>query len=154
LPEAVDSILAQTFADFELVLCDNASTDGTEELCRQYAATDCRVRYHRNRRNIGVAANFDLSSALCTATLVKWAASDDVLGPTCLEDCIEVLDHNPGVVLAVPRGRLIDSSSFINACGGLRERSSESTDPPVRGAVAIYALKFLSAAWRSYTTGP
>jgi glycosyltransferase involved in cell wall biosynthesis len=122
LPEAVDSILAQTFADFELVLCDNASTDGTEELCRQYAATDCRVRYHRNRRNIGVAANFDLSSALCTATLVKWAASDDVLGPTCLEDCIEVLDHNPGVVLAVPRGRLIDSSSSLidHAPGALK----------------------------------
>jgi glycosyltransferase involved in cell wall biosynthesis len=110
LPEAVNSILAQTFADFELVLCDNASTDGTEDLCRRYAATDCRVRYHRNRRNIGVAANFDLASAMCTAALVKWAASDDVLGPTCLEDCVEILDHNADVVLAVPRGRLIDSS--------------------------------------------
>ena len=109
LPAAVESVLGQTFTDFELVLCDNASTDCTEELCRGYAARDKRVRYHRNPRNIGLSANFDLAAALCSARLVKWAASDDVLGPNCLADCVHLLDENPKVVLAVPAGRLIDA---------------------------------------------
>ena len=110
LREAVDSILGQTLTDFELVLCDNASTDGTEQICRDYARQDDRVRYHRNRRNIGLSSNFDLSATLCSAPLMKWAASDDVLGPTCLADCLELLDEKPQVVLAVPAGRLIDAT--------------------------------------------
>lgn len=107
LVEAVESILGQTFTDFELILCDNSSTDGTQEWCRKWLRQDSRVRYHRNRRNVGLAANFGLAADLCSAPLIKWAAGDDILEPTCLADCVAVLDAHPDVVLAVPQGRLI-----------------------------------------------
>src|SRR3569623_644066 len=55
LPLAIDSVLAQTFGDFELIICDNASTDQTEELCRAYARRDPRVVYHRSERTLGAA---------------------------------------------------------------------------------------------------
>ncbi len=110
LREAVDSILAQNFTDFELILCDNASTDGTADICRNYARQDSRVRYHRNRRNIGLTANFEMAANLSSAPFVKWAAYDDVLDPTCLSDCVELLLDRPDVVLAVPAGRLIGAS--------------------------------------------
>src|SRR5688572_3563508 len=57
LREAIDSILAQTFTDYELIISDNASTDSTPEICQEYAARDLRIRYHRNATNIGGANN-------------------------------------------------------------------------------------------------
>ena len=59
LSDAVGSILAQTYTDFELIISDNASTDGTEEICRDYAASDPRIRYDRTVRNLGAAANLN-----------------------------------------------------------------------------------------------
>src|SRR6478735_5455523 len=66
LPGTLDSILAQRFADFELIIGDDCSTDGTEELCRAYARRDSRVRYVRNERNLRMPGN--LNSALQRAT--------------------------------------------------------------------------------------
>ena len=57
LAATLDALLAQTYRDFELIICDNASTDGTEAIGRRYAAADRRVRYHRNAENIGASAN-------------------------------------------------------------------------------------------------
>ncbi len=66
--EAIDSILAQTFTDFELIVSDNASTDRTEEICRQYAEKDERIRYVRNRENYGAAFNFNQTFHLSSGT--------------------------------------------------------------------------------------
>lgn len=122
LVDAVESILGQTFTDFELILCDNSSTDATQEWCRKWERQDSRVKYHRNRRNVGLAANFGLAADLCSAPLIKWAASDDILDPTCLADCVELLDARPDVVLAVPGGRLIgpDGAALPPAADVLR----------------------------------
>src|SRR3954470_1068595 len=78
LAPAVSSLLAQTFADFELVICDNASTDDTEAICRRFAERDPRVRYHRNEQNVGAAPNFNRALALSTGQYFKWAAHDDL----------------------------------------------------------------------------
>src|SRR5262245_11232182 len=59
LPEALQSLVNQSFADFEIVISDNASTDRTEEICRSYAQRDQRIRYFRNTTNIGVFRNFN-----------------------------------------------------------------------------------------------
>lgn len=100
--EAVDSILSQTFTDFELIISDNASTDRTEEICRTYAAQDERVRYHRNTTNIGGANNENLTCEMARGKYFRWAAHDDVCAPTLLEKCVKVLDENPDVVLSYP----------------------------------------------------
>jgi len=97
---AIDSVLAQTFQDYELVICDNASTDGTEAICRAYAEKDSRVRYHRNPQNLGAGPNYNLAFELAQSPdYFKWLAHDDVIEPTFLEKCIEALDAAPYAVL-------------------------------------------------------
>ena len=77
LPQALDSILAQTFEDFELIISDNASTDTTEEICRTYATQDQRIHYHRHEQNRGAAWNFNYIVPLARGEYFKWAADDD-----------------------------------------------------------------------------
>ena len=106
--EAIGSILAQTFRDFVLVICDNASTDGTHAICERFARQDPRVRYHRNPQNIGLFKNYDRVFGLCSSRYFKWAASGDVCRPEFLERCVAALDSRPDVVLAYPRAALFD----------------------------------------------
>jgi glycosyltransferase involved in cell wall biosynthesis len=113
---ALDSILGQTFGDFELVISDNASTDGTEGVCQSYAAKDSRIRYYRNERNLGAAPNFNRLVDLATngVPYFKWAAHDDVIAPTFLEKCVSVLDGAPAsVALVFPRRGYVDLAGHI-----------------------------------------
>ena len=107
--EAIESILRQTFADFELIISDNASTDSTPTICAAYAASDSRVRYYHNARNLGAAANYRRAFALRRGELFRFAAYDDRLAPTNLERCVEILDREPTVVLAYPRLVVLDA---------------------------------------------
>lgn len=100
LAEAVDSLLSQTFTDFELIISDNASTDGTEAMCRRYAELDSRVRYYRNDENIGGAPNASLTVQLARGEYFRWAAHDDRYQPTLLERLVDELDKRPEIVLA------------------------------------------------------
>ena len=113
LAETMDSLLAQTFRDFELVISDNASTDGTEAICRDYAARDPRVRYHRNEVNVGASANYNRTFELGRGQYFKWAAHDDLLAPTFLERCVEALDRDPAVVLAYTQAKAIDDKGQV-----------------------------------------
>jgi len=108
LPAAVDSIRAQTFEDFELIICDNDSTDETEEICRRYAQADSRIRYYRQPKNLGAAPNYNSALARARAPYFRWACHDDLLAPTNLEQCVDVLDSSPNVVLVAPRTVFID----------------------------------------------
>ncbi|MEM9037017.1 MAG: glycosyltransferase family 2 protein [Actinomycetota bacterium] len=109
LEETLASIEEQTFGDFELIICDNASTDRTEEICRKLAARDPRVRYQRNDRNLGAAPNYNLAFELATGEYFKWVAYDDVLEPRFLETCVTALDEaDDDVVLVYPRTVIID----------------------------------------------
>ncbi len=109
LPQALDSLLAQTYTDLEIVVSDNASTDDTGDIAREYAARDPRVRYSRNPENIGAGRNFIRCVELARGELFRWASADDLSAPTFVERCVEVLDANPDVVQAYPRVTLIDS---------------------------------------------
>jgi glycosyltransferase involved in cell wall biosynthesis len=106
--ETLDSFLAQTFSDFELVIADNASTDETEDIAREYAARDRRVRYFRNTSNIGLSRNHNRVFELSCGEYFKWAPADDICCPTYIERCVEVLDRNSDVVLVYPKTRFID----------------------------------------------
>jgi glycosyltransferase involved in cell wall biosynthesis len=108
LEKAIDSILAQTYTDFELIISDNASVDRTQEICRSYAAQDPRVHYHRNDKNLGAVPNFNRVLALSSSEYHKWAPYDDLIAPDFLARCVEVLDRNPDVVLCYSRAKVID----------------------------------------------
>jgi len=99
IDSAIDSILDQTYENFRLLISDNASTDGTEAICRAYVEKDERVRYFRNDTNIGAVRNYNRLFEISQTEYFKWAAHDDVLAPTYLERCIEVLDGRPSVVV-------------------------------------------------------
>lgn len=113
LAKALDSILAQTYTDFECVISDNASTDGTQELCLIYAARDQRIRYFRNERNLGAAPNYNRAFELSSGVYFKWADYDDEIAPSLLERCVAVLDQSPEVVLSFPRARIIDENGNV-----------------------------------------
>lgn len=109
LAEALDCLLRQTFGDFELLISDDASTDRTHEICREYAARDGRVRYARQERNIGAGPNHNCVLEMSQAPFFKWAAHDDLYAPSYLEECVAALDRDPAVVLAHADGSLIDA---------------------------------------------
>jgi len=107
LTAALDSLLSQSFTDFELIICDNASTDRTAEICRVFNASDQRIQYHRNETNIGAAGNYNRTLTLARGEYFKWASHDDVCLPGFLESCIAVLDSHPDVVLCHSRSLCI-----------------------------------------------
>jgi hypothetical protein len=99
LGEAARSVLDQDYGQLELVISDNASDDGTEEICRELASTDSRVRYHRHAQDIGLVPNFNSVLHRARGTYFKWMGDDDRLAPTYISRCAEVLDHDAELIL-------------------------------------------------------
>src|SRR6267378_1069384 len=110
LAEAIDAVLNQSFRDLELIISDNASTDRTAEICRDYAARDNRIRYYRNETNIGANPNFRRVFALSTAEYFKWVTHDDLQTLDFLEKTAAIMDRDPDIVLCYPRVRVIDEA--------------------------------------------
>ena len=108
IAQAIESILSQTFPDFELIICDNASTDATEGMCLEYAAEDPRVRYYRNDRNRGAAWNHNRVVELARGEYFRWQCHDDYCDATLLERCLAVLHGDPSVVLCYPQFVRVD----------------------------------------------
>lgn len=98
---ALDSLLAQTYQDFELIISDNASTDRTADICQQYATRDARIRYVRQQRNIGAFANFDYVLRIAQGEYFMWAAHDDKWDPRFIENALSVFDVHDEAVVAV-----------------------------------------------------
>ncbi|MFB3892212.1 MAG: glycosyltransferase family 2 protein [Phycisphaerae bacterium] len=99
LRAAVDSLLAQTFGDFELIISDNASTDSTPDIAQEYARKDGRVRYIRSDENRGAAWNFNNVFHLSKGEYFKWSAHDDTCAPDFIRKCVDILDSRPEVVV-------------------------------------------------------
>lgn len=131
MAETIDTILGQDYADLELVISDNASTDATEEIACDYAARDPRVRYVRNERNLGAARNYNRLVDEARGMFFKWAGYDDLLAPSYVRRCVEVLEAEPAVVIAYPRTSIIDGEGVVE-----REHDDRlhlpSPDPVVR----------------------
>ncbi len=102
---ALQSLLDQTWVDFEIVVSDNASTDNTAEILRQVAQRDTRVRVHRQPRNIGAHANFGFVLADATAPYFMWAAADDWWAPEFVQRNLKFLEANPAYVSSVSQVR-------------------------------------------------
>ncbi|MFK8182139.1 MAG: glycosyltransferase family 2 protein [Phormidesmis sp.] len=113
LTEAIESVLAQTFENYELVICDNASTDQTERICRQYARRDSRIRYYRNTYNKGPAWNYSRTFNLAQGQYFKWAAHDDIFEPTLLEKLVRSLEQHPEAVLSFCQVEIIDADGEL-----------------------------------------
>ena len=113
LAESLDALLGQSYEDFELIISDNASADGTAGICRRYAARDSRIRYLRQPRNIGLVPNHNFVVGQGRGELFKWASDDDLYARDLLERCVEALDEYPQVVLAHSWSAMIDGSGAV-----------------------------------------
>jgi glycosyltransferase involved in cell wall biosynthesis len=138
LEESILAVLGQTLTDLELVICDNASTDGTEAICRRYAALDGRIRYQRNVENIGGQRNHLRVFELSRGHYFRWAAHDDLIASEFLERCVGVLDSDDRYVLAFSR------FDVINEVGGFVELGA-----PPPAFVNSLPHERLRAFWRS-----
>jgi glycosyltransferase involved in cell wall biosynthesis len=100
---AIESILQQTFTDFELIITDNASTDRTAELCRAIAARDPRVRLIVNPVNLGVNPNYRKVAEAARGQYFKWTSTNDLMDRDYIDRCVSILDKRPDAVLAFGR---------------------------------------------------
>jgi glycosyltransferase involved in cell wall biosynthesis len=115
---AIESVLEQTFPDFELLVSDNASTDGTEAICRRYAARDARIRYVRHPAAITGYDNFSFVLAEARAPYFMWLAADDYALPRLLERATALLDARADVVCVTPQVELLDPDGRRRLAGG------------------------------------
>ncbi len=106
--QSIQAVLDQTFTDFELIISDNASTDRTEEICRDLASVDSRIRYVRNVENIGAAKNYNQLVDLARGKYFRWSNADDLLAPELHERCYGELEADPDAVLAYGKTDIID----------------------------------------------
>lgn len=113
LRDAIESVLNQTYRDFRLLISDNASTDGTEEICKDYARQDPRIVYHRHARNMGAAPNFNFCVDQASGKYFKWMTHDDICRPTYLERCVETLERDQDIVLCHARVQGIDETGRV-----------------------------------------
>lgn len=110
LQHTLDSLLSQTFKDFEVVISDNASTDRTEEICKGYASRDSRIRYYRNDINRGASWDHNRVFELARGEFFKWNSADDYCAPEFLARCVSALDQDPAAVMAVSEPAEVDES--------------------------------------------
>jgi glycosyltransferase involved in cell wall biosynthesis len=106
--EALNALLAQDYQNFELIISDNASTDATPDICREYAARDRRIHYQRAESNMGAVWNFRRVFELARGEYFMWAAFDDLRAPVYLSRCVAALEARPDAVMCCTGVRVID----------------------------------------------
>jgi glycosyltransferase involved in cell wall biosynthesis len=138
LAESLDALLGQSYEDFELIISDNASTDGTADICHSYAKQDSRISYFRQARNIGCAPNHNFLVQQSRGELFKWASHDDLYARDLLERCVAALDEYPHVVLAHSWTAMIDGSGAVTKAVRY-PLASDSPRAPERFRSALFA---------------
>jgi glycosyltransferase involved in cell wall biosynthesis len=108
---AIESLLGQSYTNLELLISDNASTDGTAAIASEYAARDSRVRYFRQPSNIGAPRNWNFVGTRARGHYMKWASANDYCDTAMFAACIGVLEADPRVVLCYGTTRLVDETT-------------------------------------------
>lgn len=138
---AIESLLAQTVTDFELVISDNASTDGTLEILEHYARQDDRITLYRNQQNTGAVANFRKVLELASGEFFMWTTTDDYWEPNCVDTLISELAVHPEALVALPAVRMVDTEGNF-----LREVRFDKTVSPNLKSCLETSLTFMSPA--------
>lgn len=161
LAAALDSLLNQTFADYELIVSDNASSDNTKAICKDYASRDKRIQYCRQSKNLGALANFSFVLKEANTDLFMWAAADDEWTLDFLKRCVHTLDTSPNVGFTSGRIQNIDSngrvlrsypplrgmSSSSPSCRIARFAAMRECDGKANMIHSVFRTKILRRAW-------
>jgi glycosyltransferase involved in cell wall biosynthesis len=146
LGESLEALLGQSYEDFELVISDNASTDGTPNICRYYGKRDPRIRYIRQPQNIGLNPNHNFVIKQARGELFKMASHDDLYAVDLLKRCVEALDERPDLVVAHCQEAMIDNRGTVTK---LLEYSVAADSP--RAPERLRSMLF--DGWDDYTYG-
>ena len=103
LRSKIDSILNQTYTNFELIISDNCSNDETQKICEEYIKKDNRIKYHRQEKNFGVTWNFEFVLEKSNGDYFMWTGVDDILLPEFIEKNIIVLEENKECVASISK---------------------------------------------------
>lgn len=139
--QSLDSLLAQDYKDFELIISDNASTDDTQNICMQYVSRDKRIQYYRNKSNLGSINNFNRVFTLTKGEYFMWASCHDLWENTFISRCVDILKKEHAVVLCYPLADWIstngDSLGVIS-----RGIDTRGLDRMSRSHVLLWSLQF------------
>ena len=109
IESVIQCLKNQTFQDFEVLISDNCSTDRTVEICEKLIRDDGRFTLVQQTENLGAIPNFNYVARHTDSEYFKWAAADDLIGPTFLEDCIRILDSQPDVGVCYCKSDFVDT---------------------------------------------
>lgn len=118
IARCLQSLLAQSRVDIEIIVSDNASTDNTSEIVKAFAARDERIRYHRQSTNIGAHANFRFVLGAATAKYFMWAADDDLWEPEFIDENVCFLEAHPDYVTSMSRCAFHDAHAPVHETMG------------------------------------
>ena len=138
------SVLAQRYGSLELVISDNASTDGTEDVCRQLARADGRVVYHRHAENVGLLNNFIGTIRSARGEYFRWISDSDALDPDYSQLCVDAFVADQRVVL-VTTGVEYQTEDGQVASEPYAGTALGSDDPADR---AVEMLRLLNESYR------
>lgn len=141
LETALADVLGQTYPDIELVISDNCSTDGTEKICRRFAADHANVRYIRQPANIGVFRNLEYLAEAATGEYFAWLAADDGIDPAFIASLVEEFEAGPDIVLAGADVLVIDAHGQpvrVDAIGSMRRERVEADWPRIQRELFRY----------------
>jgi glycosyltransferase involved in cell wall biosynthesis len=114
LQEAIDSVLAQSYTDYELIVVDNCSTDNTIEIVNRYIHKDSRVKLHINETNIGMYPNYNQALLLASGKYIKFLNADDKFHPNILEKFVDILETNPHLALVTSARQNFGSDDTVH----------------------------------------
>ena len=115
IKESIDSLINQTFQNFEIIISDNSSTDATEQICKDYVTHDKRIKYYRQFENKGAPANFLKVLGLANGHFFMWAAADDKFENNHLENLIQALESDNKASVAMSSAKIIDDTGCITS---------------------------------------
>lgn len=135
---ALESILAQNYTDFEVIISDNASEDATQEICQSFAEKDQRIRYYRNPTNLGLFKNFNQVFELSKGKYFQWMAHDDLLAPEFLSKTVPILDKDDTIVICYAQEIQVDvEGKPIGMLGYPSRANSEITRERLRDVLFV-----------------
>lgn len=154
--KAIESLLAQSFSDFELIISDNGSTDGTSDIIASKASNDSRIRYYRQQSNNGATANFGFVLEKASAPYFMWAAADDYWHEDYISECLNFLDENEDYVACVSKaifeGADRSSTEIMGTYGlasGVKENLKDFISNPGANSrfYAVHRTNAIRDAW-------
>jgi glycosyltransferase involved in cell wall biosynthesis len=114
LSQALDSILNQTYKDYEIIIVDDNSTDNTPEIINRYLQKDSRIKYFQNEQNLGIFHNWNKCLEYASGDCINMFAQDDVMLPRNLETKVKILDDNPHLGLVTSSVKIIDAKGNLS----------------------------------------